>query len=131
MSKPVYHVAVALVQRDARWLVARRHADAHLGGFWEFPGGKCADGEAPSAGALRELREECGVIAAVEHTLKPVYQEYSDRSVNITPVLCRWRAGEAQPLGCADCRWVTFAELRQLNMPPANVGIINQIEPAT
>lgn len=128
MSKPAIHVALALVHRDARWLVARRHPQAHLGGLWEFPGGKCAPDEPSAAAAVRELYEECGVRAIADRVLKPVFYEYPDRCVNLTPVVCRWQGGEARPLSNQECRWVTLAELRQLDMPPVNAEIIRQIE---
>jgi 8-oxo-dGTP diphosphatase len=130
VSKPLLQIALALVHRDARWLVARRRADAHLGGLWEFPGGKCQRDEEPVVAAVRELREECRVWAIAERTLASVPCEYADRHVNLTPVLCRWVAGEARPLENEVCRWVTLAELRQLAMPPVNAEIIRQLEQA-
>ena len=130
MSKPVIDVAVALVHRDARWLVARRHPDTHLGGLWEFPGGKCQPDERPAAAAIRELHEECGIHAMVERTLEPILHEYPDRYVNITPVLCCWQAGEAQSLGNEAIRWVSLGELRRLEMPPVNADIVRQLKAA-
>src|ERR1043166_9155825 len=38
--KDTVDVAAALVFRDGKLLVTKRHDDVHLGGFWEFPGGK-------------------------------------------------------------------------------------------
>lgn len=127
MSKHTFEIAVALVQRGDNWLVARRLADAHLGGLWEFPGGKREPDETAAAAAIRELREECGVEAVVERVLEPTSYEYADRRVNITPVICHWAAGEPQPRGSETCRWVTLAELRELQMPPVNTEIIRQL----
>ena len=128
MSKPVVEVAVALVYRDDRWLVARRSARRHVGELWEFPGGKCEPHEHAVAAALRELHEECGVCAVAERTLKPVFWEYSECSVHITPVLCRWQAGEIHSSDNETCRWVALEELRQLDMPAANAGIVRRLE---
>ena len=128
MPKPLIHVAVALVHRDGLWLVARRAHDAHLPGLWELPGGKREEGETPAVAATRELLEECGVDAVVERSLEPVCWEYADRRVSITPVVCRWQSGEAQPLGSDECRWVSLPAMRRLPMPPINSEIIRQIE---
>lgn len=128
MPKPLIEVAVALVRRDAQWLVARRPAGAHLAGLWEFPGGKCEPGEARPDTAIRELREECGVVATAERALASVVYEYADRRVQITPVLCRWQSGEARPVGSDECRWVSLEEMQRLEMPPVNAEIIRQLE---
>ncbi|MCG3127690.1 MAG: 8-oxo-dGTP diphosphatase [Phycisphaerae bacterium] len=120
-------VAIALVRRGELWLVALRHPHAHLGNQWEFPGGKREPGESPEETALRELREECGVLAAVERELQPRTWDYGDRIVRLTPVLCRWVEGEGRALGCAECRWISAAELRSLPMPEVNRSIIAEI----
>lgn len=120
----IQRVALALVRRADTWLVAQRPARAHLGGLWEFPGGKLERGETPAAAALRELHEECGVSAIAVATLPSAQCDYGDRVVELTPVLCVWEAGEPRPLGNQACRWVATAELRQLTMPPINARII-------
>lgn len=124
MKKPTYNVALALVRNDGQWLVARRPRSVHLGGLWEFPGGKCHASETPAQAALRELLEECGVQAEVRYVLDTVPFEYEDRIVHLTPVLCRWLAGRPQALASEACRWVSDAELDGLDMPAVNAGII-------
>jgi len=124
VTKPTLHVGLALVHRDGQWLVAQRHHDAHLGGLWEFPGGKLLPEETPKQGALRELQEECGVDARPLRVLATVRCEYDDRIVHLTPVVCEWVAGEAQPLASVACQWVPSAELTALEMPAVNAGII-------
>ncbi len=123
MDKPLQRVSLAIVHRDGRWLVARRRQAAHLGGLWEFPGGKLQPRETARAAALRELHEECGVHATAERTLDLQRCEYEDRVVELTPVVCQWVAGEAVPLGNEECRWVSPAELERLDMPAINSTI--------
>jgi 8-oxo-dGTP diphosphatase len=127
MSKPHVHVAVAIVRRGKNWLVAKRYTDAHLGGRWEFPGGKINAGESPADSAVRELREECALHAEPRHTLAPVHFEYADRIVHITPVICAWTSGEPAPLANQACAWVSTPHLRRLRMPPANTEIIQNV----
>ena len=50
-------VAAAVVERGDRYLVTRRLAGTHLEGCWEFPGGKCGDGETLEECLRREIRE--------------------------------------------------------------------------
>ena len=49
--------AVAVVERDGKVLVIRRHLDGR--DYAVLPGGGIEDGESPADAALRELREEC------------------------------------------------------------------------
>jgi len=125
--KPTFAIALALVCRDERWLVARRRPHMHLGRLWEFPGGKVQAGETSVDAALRELREECDMLADPLRTLATVTYEYPDRIVQLTPVVCRWRTGEARALASTECRWVTAAELAELEMPAANAEIVRML----
>ena len=131
MDRPTFEVALALVRQGERWLVARRHADTHLGGLWEFPGGKRNSDEKPEAAALRELREECGVEAMAERLLDAVVYEDDTRRVVLTPVICRWEAGQPRPIASSECLWATLAELQKLDMPPVNAEILQQMRRAT
>ncbi|MGD8454160.1 MAG: NUDIX domain-containing protein [Phycisphaerae bacterium] len=129
MSKPIHRIAVALVHRDGRWLVAKRPSHVHLPSVWEYPGGKIEAGEEAARAAEREVLEETGVHVTVERVLPPLTHDYDDRIVELTPVICRWQAGEAQPLASDECRWVTVSELRTLEMPPANEQILVLLPP--
>ncbi|TWT40988.1 CTP pyrophosphohydrolase [Phycisphaerae bacterium RAS1] len=117
-------VALAIIRRDGLWLVARRPRDVHLGGLWEFPGGKCETGETPAEAAVREALEECGVVVAADRTLASIRCDYGDRVIDLAPVACRWVSGEARPLASEECGWVTTEELRRLAMPEVNAAIL-------
>jgi mutator protein MutT len=131
MENPVFDIALALVHQGDRWLVAKRKHDTHLGGLWEFPGGKRYAHETHGEAALRELREECAVDAEVERVLPRLAYDYDDRTVHLTPVICRWRRGEPRALASDACRWATVDELSQLPMPHVNATIIQLLTGAS
>lgn len=120
-------VALALVWRDGRLLVSRRHDDAHLGGYWEFPGGKVEPGETAAQCAMREVLEEVGVTCLAESERAPIEHEYPDRTVRLQPVDCRYVAGVAACLEVLEVRWVLPSELSRLKLPPANDALVAEL----
>jgi 8-oxo-dGTP diphosphatase len=52
----------AIIDKRGRTLVLRRSASEKvLPGFWDLPGGTVRLKEGPTAGAIREVKEECGL----------------------------------------------------------------------
>ncbi len=126
---PTLDVAVAIIWNAdrTRVLLARRPEDKHVGGLWEFPGGKCEPGETLEAALRREVREELGVDIRLLQPRPMVVHKYDCRIVRLHPFDCFCCGGTPQPLASTELRWVTIAELGQLPLPPANVEIINNI----
>ena len=72
-----------IITEDDRVLIARRPADSHQGGLWEFPGGKLRQGESPAAALRRELKEEIGITAERQFPFKRVHHHYPDKSISL------------------------------------------------
>jgi 8-oxo-dGTP diphosphatase len=123
----VIEVAIALVWRGGRVLVTRRLPGAHLGGLWEFPGGKLRMEETPDAAAEREVLEETGVHARARGRRAPIEWRYLERTVRLHPVDCDWIQGEGEPREVAELRWVSIAELAELEFPAANAALIAEL----
>lgn len=57
---------IGAVVTDANSLLAVRQAKGHpLEGQWTIPWGRLEPGESPASAALREVKEESGIVAAV------------------------------------------------------------------
>ena len=117
---PHYRVAVGVVRKGGRILVARRRERAMLGGLWEFPGGKPKRGETLAAAAAREIREETGLAVEVGEPVMTVRHAYSHFSITMTAFHCRWRSGRARPRASEELRWIVPADLASYPMPRAN-----------
>jgi mutator protein MutT len=124
---PLIRVAIALVFRDDRLLVTRRRLDTHLGGFWEFPGGKLEPGESLEACAEREVLEETGVVCHARGRRRPISHEYPERHVEIHPVECDWLRGEPVAREVSEAVWVPRSRLGELEFPPANAGLLKEL----
>jgi len=123
------HIAIALIWRDGRVLVAKRPDEAeHLPGVWEFPGGKCEDGESPRDCLYREVREEVDLEVAVTTEHPTITHEYSQRHVTLYPFDCIITSGKPRPLQCAALRWLAPHELRPEEFPAANASLIQSLK---
>ncbi|KAA8969227.1 (deoxy)nucleoside triphosphate pyrophosphohydrolase [Mycobacterium sp.] len=113
-------VVAGAVIADAMVLVAQRRRPSELAGRWELPGGKVAPGESEPAALARELAEELGVVVAVGERLG------DDIELNTTTTLRAYHArlllGEPRPHDHRELRWVTAAELAELDWVPADRG---------
>ena len=127
----VIDVAAALLFRDGKLLITQRHADAHLGGLWEFPGGKREPAETFEACLTRELREELGIEVAVGELVESLTHAYPDKTVHLRFFRCRWLAHEPQPLGCPAFKWVRAAELKDYAFPAADACLLETLQQDT
>jgi len=87
-------VAAGLISRDGRYLIARRKAGVHLGGFWEFPGGKREQGESLEACLRRELREELGIEVTLPVFFRIISHAYPEKTVELHFFRCSIAAGD-------------------------------------
>ena len=122
-------VVAAVIERNGSFLVTRRLEGTHLGGMWEFPGGKIADGETHAEALTREIREELDADVDVGALLFETQFDYSERRVSLHFYRCTLR-GTPRPLLGQEMRWVPRAELSALDFPPADADLIRLlIEP--
>ncbi len=124
---PTVEVAAGLIVRGGRILIAQRRTNAHLGGLWEFPGGKRKPGESFEACLAREVMEELGLTIAVHEQVATAEHRNAEHRVRLRFYRCTILAGEPHPLGCEACRWITPAEIATYPFPPADEPLVRQI----
>lgn len=123
--------AAALFDSSGRVLITQRPQHKQLGGLWEFPGGKVEPGEAPEHALARELREELDLTVEPDaldpfafashaypdfHLLMPLY------------VATRWGGVvKLEPNAAQAAVWVKPNELRNYEMPPADVPLVTRL----
>ena len=125
---PVIDVAAALVFREGKLLITQRQADAHLGGLWEFPGGKREPDETFEACLTRELREELGIEVAVGELVESLTHAYPDTTVHLRFFRCQWLQREPRALGCPAFKWVHAAELKDYAFPAADARLLETLQ---
>jgi len=128
MPTSVIDVAAGLVFRNGKLLITKRYDDAHLGGMWEFPGGKREQNETFQECVVRELREELGIEVKVGALVESVTHEYPGKTVHLKFFICEWLKKEPLPLGCAECKWVAQKELKGFEFPEADARLLRRLQ---
>lgn len=124
---PTIDVSAGLVFREGQLLITQRHPGAHLGGLWEFPGGKREADESFEACLVRELREELGIEVDVGELLETIEHDYPEKRVRLKFFRCAWRAHEPQPLGCPAFAWITRDLLAAYEFPAADARLLERL----
>ncbi|HEX8302605.1 MAG TPA: (deoxy)nucleoside triphosphate pyrophosphohydrolase [Sphingomonas sp.] len=119
-------VAAALIHRDGRVLVQQRPLGKPMAGLWEFPGGKVEPGEFPEAALARELAEELGIGLDTSRLVPLTFasEALDGRHLVLLLYTLREWSGIPEPRHATALRWAKPAELRLLEMPPADLPFI-------
>lgn len=123
-TQKIVDVSAGLVFRDGKLLITQRQANAHLGGLWEFPGGKREPNETFEQCLVRELREELCIEVEVGHVIHSVTHSYPEKTVHLKFFRCRWTAHEPQALGCPAFAWVELGQLEDYSFPAADEQLL-------
>jgi mutator protein MutT len=128
LNRKFIEASAALIFREGRLLIAQRHAKSHLGGLWEFPGGKREAGETFEACLVREIREELGVEISAGKLFETISHDYPEKSVHLKFFICQLLSGEPQPLDCAAVKWIEKPELAAHDFPAADAQLLEKLK---
>lgn len=119
-------VVCALIECDGRVLLAQRPLGKHLGGKWEFPGGKVESGESPADALVREIREELASEIRITRALPSCTHDYPNVRIELIPFVCELHADSPPPVSHehAAIAWVQPSELLAHDLAPADIPIV-------
>ena len=126
-GKKQIEVSAALIFRDGKILITQRHTSAHLGGLWEFPGGKCEPGETFEQCLVREIQEELCIEIEVGQLLEEISHAYAEKTVRLKFFICKFISGIPQPLDCAAFKWIEKAEMAEFEFPAADARLLEKL----
>ncbi|MCH8929048.1 MAG: (deoxy)nucleoside triphosphate pyrophosphohydrolase [Candidatus Marinimicrobia bacterium] len=109
---------------DGKYLITKRPTKSHLGGFWEFPGGKVKEGESYTVALAREILEETNLTVEVGDLFHEIFHEYEDRNIRLLFYNSTILSGDPLPLECDEIKWISKNEFPTYNFPPADAELV-------
>ena len=122
---PHYRIAVAIVYKGNKILIAKRKSHGLLGGLWEFPGGKRKGKEALKQTAIREVKEETNIDIQVEEKITSIKHAYSHFSITLTAFRARYVSGKPKAKEAQALKWIVPEEIKNYAFPTANKKIFS------
>jgi 8-oxo-dGTP diphosphatase len=129
----LFVVAAALINQSGDIFVQKRPTGKAMAGLWEFPGGKVEAGEVPKQALVRELREEIGIEIRAEDLIPATFasEPVGSQEMLLLLYICRIWSGEPSAIECPADAWVSCSQMRQLDMPPADIPFIDYLAAIT
>lgn len=122
---PTKKVAIGIILVGNKMYVQKREEKSHLGGLWEFPGGKLEKGESWLDALRREVKEEIGKDIKEWKYLCDITHRYSHFQIKMKVYwvsLEKQFSSETNPH-----RWISWSEKDLLPFPSANHKVFKKI----
>ena len=120
-------VVAAVIEREGRFLIAKRRPGGALGGRWEFPGGKIEPGETPEESLRRELREEFQVETEIGSFLGSEVHKYPTFTIDLMAYRAVCVSGEFKLADHAEIQWALPGELDRYDFAEADHFIVRML----
>jgi len=123
-------VTAGIIERDGRYLIAKRSTSGPVPALWEFPGGKVEHGETRPDALRRELLEEFGLVTAIGAFVASSVFDYPHARIRLYAYRASYHSGSPDLRVHEEIRWATLEELRSLPFSPADLPLIDALAEA-
>lgn len=120
-------IAAIIKNDEGRFLIAKRKPGGSLSNLWEFPGGKCEDGETPEEALNREMLEEFeipaksnGIIAT--GTFQHKGEDFELLAIDTVLEHTNFILNEH-----TEIRWVRHDQLADFDFAPSDIQLFAQL----
>jgi A/G-specific adenine glycosylase len=125
-KRPHFHVAVGIVRKDDRILIAKRPKHLILGNLWEFPGGRKNVHESLEKSCVRNIEKDTKIKTKILHPLFSFKHYFSHYGMTLHFFIARYVSGKTesgQPI-----RWVKMDALEKFAFSTAHKKAIEKIQ---
>ena len=128
-ESPPIRVLAAVLEKNGRWLIAKRKRGDRFAGLWEFPGGKLEAGETPEEGLVREISEELGVGVQVGLCLGSVSYSCPGFAIELIAYKVSHLSGSFRPQDHDEVRWVAPSEIGRFALTKPDRMLLQKLRP--
>lgn len=127
LNHPILVVIGILQKKPDMVFIAKRDFHVHMGGKWEFPGGKVEEGETLEQALARELHEEVGVEMISSKHICTIHYQYDIKAVQLECYLVSEFTGEPHGKEGQPVKWINRADVNDYEFPTANTALIEAV----
>ncbi len=124
--KPI-DVTAAIIEKDGKFLIAKRAKGKHMEYKWEFPGGKIEDGESPEECLQRELQEEFGIATVIKNFVAESVFDYGDKTIRLLGYKAEYISGDFKLTVHEEVQWVSVDKFKEFDFAEADIPLIEKI----
>ncbi|MDR2842755.1 MAG: (deoxy)nucleoside triphosphate pyrophosphohydrolase [Spirochaetaceae bacterium] len=110
---------------NERFFIAKRNPGGAMGGKWEFPGGKCEEGETPEQALEREIKEELDVDIVVGAKLAESSFENNGVEHKLLAYRTSFLSDKFTLREHTECRWEAPEGIRNLDFTPSDRAVLD------
>ena len=126
-KNPHYQVTAGIIKDENRLLISQRMDNDHLGGLWEFPGGKLEQGESLEECLIREVLEELNIQISIQKYLFEVEHHYKNKTITLHIFLCCHQNGTPECREVQNWKWIDFSDISDYQFPDADEEVIRRL----
>ena len=119
---------VAAIIRKGDKIFATQRGYGEWKDWWEFPGGKIEQGEAPDEALKREISEELSAEINVDKLFSTVDYDYPKFHLTMHCYLCTLQTDAMHLNEHESARWLAKDELDSVKWLPADKSIIDKLK---
>ena len=121
------HVVAAIIKKDNKILATRRGYGEFIN-MWEFPGGKIEPNETKEEALIREIKEELDCTIKPTKLALDLEYQYPTFYLKMSCFEAVITKGTPKLLEHNDARWLSKAELGEVDWIPADIEAVNYLK---
>lgn len=120
-------VTAGIIEKDGKFLIAKRKTGKCIGKLWEFPGGKLEEGETLEECLKRELMEELNIEIKIKKYLCSSHFDCENRKIELLAYMVSYISGELKLVDHDDIKWVDPSEFKDFEFVEPDKIIVQKI----